>query len=110
ATLVTSPVLVGKLPRTFGVALLEATTEPFCVIVEIGAVMVNGSPDILVKIPPSCQPSTNRWMNPGARLRNRRFAPKGNSQTPLACKACVRLNPKREWFKCRLLGSRYSTK
>jgi len=48
--------------------ILDASTEPFCVIVEIGAVMVNGSPDILVKIhqlPMLDKPLDESW----ARLR-----------------------------------------
>ena len=51
---------------------------------------VSGAPEIQLKTPPNCQRSTNRWTNPGAELRSRRFGPNGNSKVPLLVIECVR--------------------
>ena len=88
-------ILAGVLLLTLNTAgvvllLLAAATAPAWVIVATVAMMFSGAPELQLMIPPSCHRSTNRWINPGALLRNARFGPNGNSNVPLVLNAWVR--------------------
>src|SRR5262245_6167846 len=78
-------------------------------MVEIGAVMVKGAPEVQLKIPPSCQRSINRDSHPLAFPNSRRFGPNGSSSVALLVNKCVRWKPDRVLFSDRSLGSRYVT-
>src|SRR5262249_30196511 len=48
-----------------------------------------GSPEVILKIPPNCQPPTTALIQPGDSLSKRRPLPTGSSHTPLAFIWCV---------------------
>src|SRR5437867_2008921 len=98
--------LFGKSPATTGVLLVAVTGVGVCQIVATGATMVNGCPEVQLKIAPNIQRSVKCCTSPGELARNFRFGPNGSSKVPLLITLCVRWKFKRALSNARLLGSR----
>src|SRR5204862_3127450 len=99
-TKVTFPILLGNSPT------MSAGPTVRCVNVETGAVIVNGAPEVTLKMEPTCQRSTSLDTHEGAFLRKVRLGPKGNSNVPLLRRLCVRWKPSKALFADRSRGFR----
>src|SRR5689334_19413796 len=75
--------------------------------VDTEALIVNGTPDDRLAIPPTCHRSTSRCTIPGAFARKRRFGPNGNSYVPLVRRLCVCWKLSSVLLSERFLGFRY---
>src|SRR6185295_9142569 len=67
--------------------------------------MLNGAPDVQLKMPPSCQPSTTRATHPGELPSRERPGPNGNVQVPFERRSYLRFVPSKVLFNCRFRGS-----
>src|SRR5262245_27070782 len=96
-TYATLPLLFGKLPTRLG-----TISVLLFVIVETPVVMLNGWPEVRLKMAPNCQLSANRINQPGPLFRNARLGPNGKSHVPLLVIACVRWKPSSALLACQL--------